>query len=319
LGAAAQASEREITFKGVGGLELKGTLAVPDSAAPGKTKALLLLPGSGPSDRNGNQPGLQIDILRQIAVRLEKEGVATLRFDKRGTLGYAKSFPKDLDALGEFFSFETFIGDAEAALAFLQSQPEVDPDKTGVLGHSEGATIALEMTKGANPPPFIALMGCPGRLLGDVLINQFDAGMIREGMAENEREPLIKGLRDSIAELKTTGKLPNTVPDRFKMYLPTYLSKYFHSLFFFDPVAAAAAYGRPVLHLQGEKDIQILAAKDAPPLRKAFGANSHYEYHEFPSLSHCFKFVKDENKEAGFEGPVPTEVLDSIAVWMGSR
>jgi pimeloyl-ACP methyl ester carboxylesterase len=92
-----------------------------------------------------------------------------------------------------------------------------------------------------------------------------------------------------------------------------------HTFYFFDPIPVASSLRLPVLVLQGEKDIQILASKDAVALRKAFSGNDAFTYREFPSLSHNFKLVKDENKENGFGGPLPAEVTTAITEWMAKR
>jgi len=137
-------TEREVTFAGHGGFQLHGTLVAP--ATKGKVPGILLLPGSGPSDRNGNQPpGLITDLLKQIAERLAADGYASLRFDKRAAHGYAGSWPKDIAGLNDFFSWDSFVGDARAGFEFLKSQPEVNPKQTVIAGHSEGATIAMQV------------------------------------------------------------------------------------------------------------------------------------------------------------------------------
>src|SRR5688500_9758350 len=74
----------EVSFTGAGGLKLNGTVLLPSGGRDQKFPAVLLLPGSGPTDRNGNQPPVLVtDLLKQIADRLAAEGIASLRFDKR--------------------------------------------------------------------------------------------------------------------------------------------------------------------------------------------------------------------------------------------
>ena len=166
---------REVQFKGYKGLELRGTFLPAKVGA--KSAAVLLLPGSGPSDRDGNQTGLTIDILKQIAERLSEEGVASLRFDKRAVpTVYGKSYPKDLAGLGDFFSWEAFVQDAEAAFDCMKSQAEVDGARTGVLGHSEGGVIAIGMSKKSQPKGLI-LVSTPARNMGDLILEQLSQGM----------------------------------------------------------------------------------------------------------------------------------------------
>lgn len=102
-------TEREVAFNGAGGFQLRGTLVLP-SATKGKVPGVLLLPGSGPSDRNGNQPPqLVTDLLKQIAERLAADGFASLRFDKRAAAVYATTWPKDMAAMNNFFSYDALL------------------------------------------------------------------------------------------------------------------------------------------------------------------------------------------------------------------
>src|SRR5438128_1948923 len=112
---------KEISFAGVGGLKLQGTFEAPAGATG--MKALLLLPGSGPTDRNGNQPpGLITDLLKQIADDLAAHGIASFRFDKRAAHVHAADWPKDASKLNDFFAWDKFVGDAGAALDVLRKQ-----------------------------------------------------------------------------------------------------------------------------------------------------------------------------------------------------
>ena len=88
-GAEGSIRERRVGFAGAQGLELQGSLALPAATPQEGSPALLLLPGSGPTDRDGNQPPfLTTNLLKQIAERLAEEGVASLRFDKRAARTY---------------------------------------------------------------------------------------------------------------------------------------------------------------------------------------------------------------------------------------
>ena len=97
-----QATSREVKFESHG-LMLEGTLQMPIGVA-GKAPAVLLLPGSGPTDRNGNSMlGITTDLYKQIAEELAKNGIASLRFDKRAIRQYAANWPKDIPALSKYF------------------------------------------------------------------------------------------------------------------------------------------------------------------------------------------------------------------------
>src|SRR5258708_3636948 len=103
LCAAEASSERQVTFPGADGATLAGTLQLPAGEKAGP--ALVLLAGSGPTDRDGNQPpALVTDLLKQVAVGLAEKGIASLRYDKRGMYANKADLPKDLAKYGDFFS-----------------------------------------------------------------------------------------------------------------------------------------------------------------------------------------------------------------------
>ncbi|WP_420309285.1 alpha/beta hydrolase [Streptomyces sp. YS-B37] len=144
------AADREIVFT-ADGTTAYGTLHVPEHQAGQRLRAALLLPGSGPTDRDGNQPPASSpDTLAQLADALDGDGIATLRFDKYGTgrtgLGAYRSHPEQLD-------YPAFVRQARAAYEALRDQPETDPHALLVVGHSEGAMTALLLGGTVRPRP----------------------------------------------------------------------------------------------------------------------------------------------------------------------
>ena len=130
---------------GAGGAPLQGTLVLP-ARRVGPGPALLLVQGSGPTDRDGNQPpALTTDLLSQLAGILAGFGIASLRYDKRGMHANAASLPREPAALREFMRFEHVVDDAAAMLAALRKRPEIDPAQAGLFGHSEGGSIGLAL------------------------------------------------------------------------------------------------------------------------------------------------------------------------------
>ncbi|MEV7090561.1 alpha/beta hydrolase [Streptomyces sp. NPDC093085] len=144
------AADREIVFT-VDGTTTYGTLHVPEHRAGQRLRAALLLPGSGPTDRDGNQPPAATpDTLAQVADALDGDRVATLRFDKYGTgrtgLGAYQDRPEELD-------YPAFVRQAKAAYESLRDQPETDPRALMVVGHSEGAMTGLLLGGTVHPRP----------------------------------------------------------------------------------------------------------------------------------------------------------------------
>src|SRR5450432_3299400 len=113
---AGDAIEKQISFKNPDGTTLRGTLVLPNSDPSAQFPALVLLQGSGPTNRDGNQAPLTVtNFLKQIADGLASHGIATLRFDKRGMYANLPELPKDRDRYSDFFRWENFVGDARAA------------------------------------------------------------------------------------------------------------------------------------------------------------------------------------------------------------
>src|SRR5699024_5071359 len=112
---------------------LAGTLTVPESEN-NIHPAVLLIAGSGKVDRNGNAKQLEMNVYKDLANFLTKQGLMTLRYDKRGV---GKSGGDYMKA-----GLSDFITDAGSLLSFLKNHPKVDSDRVFILGHSEGALIA---------------------------------------------------------------------------------------------------------------------------------------------------------------------------------
>ncbi|HYW73564.1 MAG TPA: alpha/beta fold hydrolase [Pyrinomonadaceae bacterium] len=313
---------REVTFAGAGGLPLHGTLILP-AAVKGKVPAVLLLPGSGPSDRNGNQPPqLVTNLLKQIAERLAADGYASLRFDKRAAHVNAASFPKDVSAFDDFFSWDNFVGDARAGLDFLKAQAEINPRQTVLAGHSEGAIIAMQVVHDLegkpNAPAALILLSSPGRPLGVITMDQVYASLKRSNVTGEAAKPYEDYLPRAIDQVIRQATVPPNPPKGLAPLFSPGALKLLQVEFAFDPAKVLPSYSGPVLVIQGEKDIQISPVKDFPLLQAALKQRKHGTYKALVvlSASHNLKHVENENAEAGFVGPVVPQVLDTISDWL---
>jgi pimeloyl-ACP methyl ester carboxylesterase len=320
--AANKFTEREVTFAGAGGLQLRGTLVLP-SGIKGKAPGVLLLSGSGPTDRNGNAPpSIVTDLLKQIAERLAAEGYASLRFDKRAAHGYLTLWPKEVAALNDFFSWDNFVGDARAGLAFLQTQPEVNSKQTVIAGHSEGAIIAMQLAHDlegkSGSPAGLVLLSSPGRTLGVVLTEQINASLRRGNITGDAAKPYQDNLQLAINQVIKDGTTPaNLLPALAPLFPPSAL-KLLQVELALDPTKALSGYSGPILVIQGEKDIQVSPVNDFPLLQTALKQRKHGTYKAVVvlSASHNLKRVDNENAEPGFTGPVLPPVLDNISDWL---
>jgi dienelactone hydrolase len=315
-------TSRDVAFTGAGGLQLHGTLVLPVGAR-GKVPGVLLLPGSGPTDRNGNQPPQLItDLLKQIAERLANDGYASLRFDKRAAHVNAGTFPKDVAAFDDFFSWDKFVGDARAGLDFLKAQPEINQKQTVLAGHSEGGIIAMQVAHDLegkpNPPAALILLSSPGRTLGAITIDQVYASLKRSNVTGAAAKPYEDYLPRAIDQVIKDATVPPNPPQGLAPLFSPGALKLLQVEFAFDPAKVLPTYSGPVLVVQGEKDIQISPVKDFPVLQSALKERKHGTYKALVvlSASHNFKHVENENAEAGFTGPVVPQALDAISDWL---
>jgi len=322
---ATEPSEKQVSFKGADGTSLAGTLLLPPQAATAKVPALVLLAGSGPTDRNGNQPPLlTTDLLKQIAQGLANNGIATLRFDKRGMYANAAELPKDRSQYGDFFSWENFVGDSAAAYRFLRDQPEIDPARTGILGHSEGGLLALAASKildsEAHPPAVLILLSTPGRPVDALITEQIQNLLKQQGASPEQTAFFLTANKHIIETIRTTGQVPLDVPAGLAALYPSYLGKFIHSQFAEDPPALATAFPRPVLVMIGADDQQVSPERDAQALDAALKKrpNDDHVLIIIADASHNLKIVPKPGDPA-FAGPIAPDALTQLQTWASTK
>lgn len=225
---------------------LHGTLLSPD----GPTRAVaVILPGSGPTDRDGNSPGgLVASTYRLLAEGLAEQGVATVRIDKRGVGGSAPAMVAEQD-----LTFQTYIDDARAwaaEAARVTGRPCV-----WLIGHSEGSQIALAAAQEGNPSVCgLVLLAGTGRPAGVVLREQF-----RAGLPEALQAPAFAALD----ELEAGRTVTNAPPALAALFRPS-VQPYLISWIGLDPTDLIRVYEGPVMIGHGSTDIQVgMADADA--------------------------------------------------------
>jgi len=262
------AADREAVFT-VDGTTTYGTWHVPAHRAGQRLRAALLLPGSGPTDRDGNQPPHAVpNTLAQVAAAFDSDQVATLRFDKYGTgrtgLGAYRDHPGALD-------YPAFVRQATAAYEFLRDQPEADPHALLVAGHSEGAMTALLLGGTVHPRPAgLALLQPQAIRLLDLVARQLHAQTAeatRQGQFTPQQQRAIDAAIDAaVTALREhrpvdTTDLPPAVAQLFAAFQGT-SSRFVDSDDAVDPPEAAAALrpGTRVLLTCGTNDGQVPCA-----------------------------------------------------------
>ena len=181
VASAVPGADREVTFS-ADGTTVSGTLHVPAHRPHARLAAALLLPGSGPSDRDGDQPPkFTPDTLRLVAEAFGDDGVMTLRFDKyfSGRTGPGTFPPGAID-------MAAFTRQAVAAYDTLAAQPEADPGRLAIAGHSEGGLQALLVAREARiAPAGLALLAPQDLHMLDMVRFQLDDQIdeaVRQGL-----------------------------------------------------------------------------------------------------------------------------------------
>ncbi len=314
--ATVMANTEEITFKGATDLTLSGELMLPDGEGP--FPAVLLLPGSGPTDRDGNQAGLKTDVLKQIADRLAVNGIATFRFDKRPVHKYLAQWPKttDMAVYSEYFSFENHVADVKVAYETIAKHAKVNAKRCAVLGHSEGGLFA-SWEAPLLKPKAVVLLATAGDTLVSVLRFQIGRNLLQPGVPEALKNEITAANEATMKSIIETGKLPEKVhPNLAALYNASAL-KLIHSYLTIDPTVPLKQYRGPVLVMNGDKDIQVRADVDAKRLFEALKSRDGTTQDLFivPGASHCFKEVKSDT-DPGFVGPIIPAVLDKLTSWL---
>ncbi len=302
--------QRAVRFAGGDAATLAGTLLLPIKSELQKVPGVVLVAGSGPTDRDGNNPLApgRIDVLKQIAQVLAEAGIATLRYDKRGI---GESTPRPRGTLGEqerFFSWDNFVGDVAAAHGELVKHDEIKSYATALLGHSEGGLLALAAapTITRNRPHGLVLAATPGRKLGEIVPNQIARG------APN----LLASAERTMNAIQATGHVPPDTPRELEALFPAYGGPFLQRLLAFDPAQALLDLDLACLVLQGAADRQIVPMADVQPLIDALRKRSAPgEAVIVAGVSHNLKLVSWPT-DPGFGGPLAPAIaakLDGLA------
>ncbi len=294
---------RDITFR-ANGTRLAGTLTLP--TRPGPFPAALLLSGSGPLDRDSNMKRQRLNVMRDMADHLADEGLATLRYDKRG-IGASEG---DYHTTG----FHDNVADAAAAVAALRQQPDVAT--VFVIGHSEGALIASRLAATGVAVEGAVLVAGSARSGEDTLRYQVAA-------ADRELPRLarliMKLLRTDLHKLQTKrmAQLQATTTDSTRIQMAKVNAKWFREFMAHDPAADLPSITAPLLAITGEKDLQV-PAEDLEVMERLAGGP--IEIHRPEHLTHILRndpnppSLKDYRRQ--MKEPTDTGVMDLVADWI---
>ena len=249
---------------------IDGTLVLPQVAE--KPNLVILIQGSGPTDRNGNGFMMKNDGSKLIAKELAKNGIASYRFDKR--IFKMNKFKIREEEL----SFEDFVKDVNAILEYFKTQDKYQ--KIIIAGHSEGSLIGMLAAQN-NADAFISLAGA-GRSIDKIIVDQL--AKQSEGLAENAQ--------NAFQEIKENGKTSNYNPLLQSVFRPS-VQPFLKSWMKYEPTEEIAKLEIPILIINGSFDIQV-DTTEAELLKEA---NPKAELVILEKMNHVFRKIEGDSLE----------------------
>jgi len=264
--------------------------------APAKFKKMpiaLIIAGSGPTDRDGNNPSMKNNSLKLLATALANKGIASLRYDKRG-IAKSRSAGKTESEL----RFDDLVDDARGWVALLKADKRFS--NIILIGHSEGSLIGMMAANDANQ--FISIAGA-GQSADLILKKQL---MNQPQMIQNICFPII----DSLKKEKTVDSVPKMIYSLFRPSVQPYMISWFK----YDPQAEIKKLKIPTLIVQGTNDIQV-TVEDAKYLAEA---NPQAKLVLINNMNHIFRIIEGDRKtnmESYTKGDaaIATELVEHIA------
>lgn len=332
--------EEEVSFAS-GDVTLAGTLTLPPGDA--RVPALLLITGSGAQDRNqeilGHKPFLV------IADHLTRAGYGVLRVDDRGVGG---STGTDADA-----TFEDFVGDALAGVELLRAHPRVDPDRVGLLGHSQGGYLApVAALESGGGVAFAILLAGPAldgfsvlvaqneriieasmRAADPTIADEVIAGVVADQVVflealqerfladdpDGARALVRQRIEDEMAAMPAEQRLEGQVLEDFvALQQEGVTSPAFRSFLAFDPQPYLRRLDIPTLAIFGDLDLQVPSDQSEGPMREALAGNPAAGVVTFAGLNHLLQpAITGGIEEYGaIETTIDPVVLDTITRWL---
>ncbi|OAB81557.1 alpha/beta hydrolase [Cochleicola gelatinilyticus] len=272
-----------------------GTLLLPDTSEA--IPLVIIIAGSGPTDRNGNQQMAKNNALKFLAEGLYKEDIASFRYDKR-ILKIMKSGNIDETKI----KFDAFMEDAIAVLNFFKNDKRFS--KIHIAGHSQGSLIGMVAAqKGADG--FISIAGA-GQEIDDVIVDQLG----------KQAPALQESARKAFDDLRVNGVTTNYSPGLASIFRPA-IQPFLANWMQYDPKVEISKLTIPVLIIQGDKDVQVQVSE--AELLKQAAPEASYEL--ITNMNHILKEIKGDNLENQksyneYNRPVMPEVITAVATFV---
>lgn len=275
---------------------IDGTLLTPIDVD--KPSLVIIIAGSGPTDRNGNQNFLKNNSLKKLAESISDKGIASFRYDKRIVKQIRKG---DVD---NDLMFDDFVSDAEDVINYFKEKETYS--KIYVIGHSQGSLVGMLAAK-ENADGFISLAGA-GQNIGDVIVDQVTKMALKLG---EEAQKVV----DKLKKGETTTEYPQALSSVFSIDIQPFMINWMQ----YNPTEIISELKIPVLIVNGTKDLQV--SEDEAQLLK--DANEDSELKIIENMNHVlFEIEGDdlENSKSYNEAfrEISPELIESIVEFIGS-
>lgn len=218
-----------------------GTVAIPQRRTP--VPVALIIAGSGPTDRDGNAPGLQLNMYRKVAGALAERGIASIRYDKRGIAASRAAGPSESE-----LRFETYADDAAAWIAKLRADSRFS--RVTIVGHSEGSLLGILAAQRTPVDAYVSLEGA-GFPIGTVLRAQLRPKL--------QPYPELAATAETILTALSGGKTVDAAdipPSLMALFRPS-VQPYIISWLKYDPRTEIRKVKGQVTIVQGSHDVQV--------------------------------------------------------------
>lgn len=265
--------EESVTLSTSSG-DLFGVLTLP--AVKENIPVVLIIAGSGPTDKDGNNPEMRNNSLKMLAEELQKNGLASLRFDKRGIAESRAAADNEFNLL-----FEDYVEDVKGWIDLLYEDERFS--QVIVAGHSEGSLVGL-LASIDNPSVsgYISLEGAG-----------YPAGKLLRRQLSTQPEAIKKVLFQMISQLEKGDSITHISPLYYTLFRPS-VQPYLISWFRYDPAKEIAKLNIPILIVQGTTDIQI--TEDNANLLA--GANPKAQKTVIEDMNHVLKKCQGTDMDA---------------------
>lgn len=306
------------------GVVLAGTITQP--RAEGRYPAVVLVTGSGPQNRDSEAMGHKP--FKVISDYLTKQGIVVLRYDDRGVGKSTGNFVTS--------TIGNFSKDAAAALSFIKTRSNVDPDRVGMIGHSEGGLITF-LLAGQHVPDlkFGISLGGPAIPIDSLMVLQLYAVGKSRGLSEahlararpiNRRNfEIIKS--DVPAEVarqqleENMRDIPKESREAFSVETQVMLMEPFRYFMRIDPVPFIRKIQIPIFAAFGERDVQVPYAENMNSLADNLPPNPRSVVKTYPGLNHLFQPAQTGavNEYMQIQTTIDEQVLHDMATWIKER